>query len=200
MTPLLGLRVLAPALAAVLLAPGAAHAERVVTRDAAGDVQAIDVRSEDYDLPAPDHATSDITRTRVDHGLSTLEVTVRFRDLRGAPLLRMDVRVRTPQGGYYLTMTRLGGKPARRTILRKSGRAVDCPDYASHFDGPGDTVTLSVPTECIRSPRWVQVGVMSTGTRDASFDPPPLAYYVDDGQRGTLRERGIQLGLRVQRG
>jgi hypothetical protein len=193
-------RLLALALPLALLVPAAANAERVVTHDALGDVQAIDFSSDEDFLPAPDHLTSDVTRTGVAYGTTRLKVTVHFRDLQNAPLLRTEVRLRTPQGGYFITMTRMGGKRARMTIVRRSGRGVECRRLTGRFDGTGDTVTISIPGVCIGSPGWVQVGVAAVGTEDADLDPDALVFYVDDAHRDSVRERGITLGPKVRRG
>ena len=50
--------------AAALALPTAAHAEKVVTEDAVGDVQAFDVAGADAAYVAtPDNVSTDITRT-----------------------------------------------------------------------------------------------------------------------------------------
>ena len=199
----LRLRLLALALPLALLAPVAAHAERVVVDDAVGDVLLIDLTA-DHDGPrVPHHVTSDITRTVLEHDTSGLEIVAHFRDLQNAPLLRMDVRVRTSHGGFYMTMTRVPGKRARLTLVTRSGRAVECAPLAGRFDGAGDTVTISTPAECLRSPRWVRVGVMATDLSIEDLEDPDvheLVIYVDDAQRDGVRPRGISLGPRVHRG
>lgn len=164
------------------------------------DVQAIDFLSAENDRPAPDHVTSDITRTRVAYDAARLEVTVHFRDLQYAPLLRMEVRLRTAAGGYFITRTRMAGKRHPMTIVTRSGRGVECRRLGGRFDGVGDTVTIVVPAHCMGSPGWVRVGVTAVGSRSAGFDPDDPVFYVDDAHRGTLRERGITLGPKVHRG
>jgi hypothetical protein len=198
----LRLRLLALALPLALLAPVAAHAERVVVEDAAGDVRFIDLAADQDGPRVPHHVTSDITRTVLEHDTSGLEITAHFRDLQNGPLLRMDVRVRTSQGAYYMTLTRIAGKRIRLTFVRRSGREVECARLAGRFDRAGDTVAMSIPAECLGSPRWVQVGVMATDLSLEALEDPEakLVIYVDDAQRDTLRKRGISLGPQVHRG
>lgn len=204
----LRLHLLALALPLALLAPVAAHAERVVVEDAVGDVRFIDLAADKDGPRVPYHVTSDITRTVLEYDTSGLEITAHFRDLQNGPLLRMDVRVRTPRGAYYMTMTRIAGKRIRLTFVRRSGGEVECARLAGRFDGAGDTVTMSIPAECLGSPRWVQVGVMATDTSLEALEDPEdpedpedeIVIYVDDAQRDTLRKRGISLGPQVHRG
>ena len=176
-----------------------------MVEDAVGDVRSIDLAADEDGPRVPSHVTSDITRTVLEHDTSGLEIAAHFRDLQKGPLLRMDVRVRTSQGGYYLTMTRVSGRRIRLTLATRSGREVECARLAGRFDGTGDTVTVSIPAECLGSPRWVRVGVMATDTslealEDAEGPDDKVVIYVDDAQRDTLRERGISLGPKVRQG
>ena len=107
----LGARVVAALLPLTVLIPAAAHAERVVTDDAVGDVVSepsdISVSAEattdpppevvDPFVPDPDNATTDITRTVVDHRAGLLKVTASFRDLQHTFNDSLVMRIRTPQ-------------------------------------------------------------------------------------------------------
>src|SRR5689334_43987 len=100
MSSRLGPRLVALLLPALLLAPAAAHAERVVTDDAVGDADVVGwLADEDAELPpTPDPSPADIARTVAAHGVRRLSVTVRFVELAGAQDHGMQVLVRTPAG------------------------------------------------------------------------------------------------------
>src|SRR6478672_7713160 len=115
MSPRPGLRLLAAALPLALLAPAAAHAEKVVTEDAAGDVVTVGPTGPGEDdlanlVPAPDDTTVDIVRTTVDHTDSRLRIRIDLRELGDARLYFAGLRVRTPQGSYEVEVDRLGRK------------------------------------------------------------------------------------------
>src|SRR6478735_739822 len=90
------LAVLVP-ITAALVAPAAAHAERVVTEDAVSAAQTIrsDAEEEVF-TPAPEHAAADITRTVVMHGEQRIQVRVHLRDLERTLPSAAYVKVRTP--------------------------------------------------------------------------------------------------------
>src|SRR6478609_5002460 len=105
MSPRPGLRLLAAALLLALLAPAAAHAEKVVTDDAVGDVVTLGPTEPGEDdlanlVPAPDNTATDVVRTTVDHTGSRLRIRIDLRELGDARLYFAGVRVRTPRGTY----------------------------------------------------------------------------------------------------
>jgi hypothetical protein len=183
MTHRLGTRLLAVLLpATALLLPPAAHAERVVTEDAVGDVV-----SEPYDtsvsveatddppeevadpfVPDPDNETSDITRTAVDHRTGVLKVTASFRDLRHTFHDSLVMRIRTPQRRWTVYVERSG----KQTLTAMSGRRSDstCRGLRTTADLSTDRIDVKVPTSCIGDPRWVQVGLGVFGT-EVTHDP-----------------------------
>ena len=85
MSSRLGPRLVALLFPAVLLAPAAAHAERVVTHDPAGDAGVLGwLADEDAELPAtPDPSPADIVRTVAAHGDRRLSITVHLTELAG---------------------------------------------------------------------------------------------------------------------
>lgn len=203
MTHRLSPRLVALALPVVaLLAPSIAHAEKVVTRDVAGDVVQL-IQNEDGStetLAAPDYAGADIVRTVVDHRTARLRVSVRFRELRRDPFHFTIVRVLTPRGKYDLTVERLGGKPI--VSLMRGKKDVECRALKARVDRGTRSVTASLPTSCLDAPRWVQVGVGAVAVdTDSNSDSNSLAAYADDGHRdGDIRESSITKGPKVHRG
>lgn len=202
MTHRLSTRLLAVLLpVTALLLPAAAHAEKVVTEDAVGDAVSY-TESPDGSpqfLPAPDYAGVDIVRTAVDHGEHRLRVTVRFRALERDPFQFTPIRVITPRGNYDLLVERLGGKPI--ATLGRGRKEVDCRGVKAKVDLGSDTVTTSLATSCLGTPRWVQVGVGAVALTEDPSSPEMLAVFADDGHRdGTIRESTIKKGPRVRRG
>jgi hypothetical protein len=201
MPPRAGARLLALLVPAVLLVPSAAHAEKVVTQDAVGDVKAIDFDVEEDFLPAPDHAASDITRTVAAYGETRLSVVVHFRDLVTTSYLNTSVRVRTPRGTYDVKLLRAPGKRATVTLARPRAGEVECRGVRGRFDGGADLVAVSVPTACIASAAWVQLGVGAIGMFEPPVDDPErLVLFADDGHRDTIGENSIGRGPRIRRG
>ena len=58
-------------------------------------------------------------------------------------------------------------------------------------------VTVSLPTACLESPRWVRVGVglVSLEVAPTPTDPDALGVFADDGHRdGTVRDKSVDKG------
>lgn len=180
--------------------PSAAHAEKVVTEDLAGDVVTLADESGELGeaVPAPDYAGVDVVRTAVAHGAHRLRVNVTFRALERDPFQFTVIRVSTPQGNYDIIVERLGGKPI--TSIDGGRKTVDCDGLKAKVDLGADTVTTSLPTSCLDTPRWVQVGVGAIALA-ADQDSPELgALYADDAHRdGAIRDN-IAKGPKVRRG
>ena len=196
-----GVRALAVLLpAVVLLLPTSAHAEKVVTEDAVGDVQSMDFVYDEEFGPAPDNATADIARTVAAYGRNRLGLAVRFRDLDTALYLDTQLRIRTPDHRYSLRVLHL---PGRRALVElQVGRAypVRCPGLGAGFDDEAEVVSASVPAACLGTPTWVRVGVAAKGLdRLPSVTDEPVTL-LDDGHRDTLRENSIAKGPRIHRG
>ena len=196
----LGVRLAAAVVPAVLLIPAAAHAEKVVTEDPAGDVVTLDGESLELEdaVPAPDYAGVDVLRTAVAHGAHRLRVGVAFRALERDRFQLTVIRVSTPQGNYEIIVERLGGKPI--TSIHRGRKAVDCRGLRAKVDLGADTLTTSLPTSCLDAPRWVQVGVGAIALAADQGSPEPGAVYADDGHRdGAIRDN-LAKGPKVHRG
>lgn len=185
---------------AVLLTPVAAHAEKVVTEDAVGDVVTLVGESGELEdaVPAPDYAGVDVVRTAVAHGANRLQVTVRFEAMERDPFQFTVIRVSTPRGNYEIVVERLGGKPI--TSIDRGRKAVDCDGLKAKVDLGADTLTTSLPTSCLAAPRWVQVGVGAVALAADQGSPELVAVYADDAHRdGAIRDN-IAKGPKVHRG
>ena len=204
MTPRSGLRVLATLLPLALLVPAAAHAEKVATEDAVGDVVTVGPTESGEDdlanlVPAPDNTTVDVVRTTVDHTDSRLRIRIDLREVGDARLYFAGLRVRTPRGRYEVEVDRLGRRP--KPELTRRG-AVECARLRADTDAATARVVVTIPTVCLENPRWVQVGVgVASGETVATADgSEELVLHGDDAHRdGDIRDR-IALGPKVRRG
>lgn len=184
---------------AALVLPAAAHAEKVVTEDTVGDVVNLDGSSATLQgSPAPDYAGVDVVRTAVAHGANRLRVVVRFRALERDPFHFTVIRLVTPQGKYDVIVERLGGSPISN--LEGGRDAADCRGLKAKVDLGADTLTTTLPTSCIGSPRWVQVGVGAVAVSADQGSPELVAGYADDAHRaGEIRD-SLAKGPKVRRG
>ncbi|RYC10614.1 hypothetical protein [Nocardioides zhouii] len=199
MTSRMRSRLFALAVLATLTAPLAAHAETVTVRDTVGDVEAFYLNEDQDTLPAPHYAASDITRTVTAYGMERLKVTVHLRDLRHASALRTDVLIRTPDGRYFGSVVR--GLRKVRTVFGHPRRGeVECEGFTGTYEGGKDRVTVVVPVACIDSPRWVRVGVTTTGIELEDTDTEDFPFHVDDGGRDGDGGQWARLGQRIRRG
>ena len=201
-----------PALLAVVLSTGlvlagpAAHADRVVTDDAASDALLVSFGESREDpefstVPAPDQTSVDVTRTVVQHRTDRLRVTVRFRDLQlnRRAFHFTSLRVLTPATTYTVDVENLTGRGGAAE-LRRGSRTVECRGLRSSMDEVTDRVVLSVPTACLSAPRWVRIGVAAIEV-DSDLTPEPsgeMQVFADDGHRaGRISENSIAKGPRV---
>ena len=182
----------------VLLAP-AAHADRVVTEDARGDVVGFEARDGAPALvPAPRSASGDIARTVVVHDPDELRVKVRFgREVVGRHRTTFDVR--TPDATYSVSLVHVHtgrSVDVRFSSLVRGSEVVPCDRYASFNER---RVVVGFPTACLGSPAWVRVGVLDQqGSRSRQGAPVLL---VDDAHReGATSAARIRLGRRVHPG
>jgi len=204
MSPRPGLRLLAVVLPLAFLAPAAAHAEKVVTDDAVGDVVTLGPTEPGEDdlanlVPAPDNTTTDVVRTTVDHTGSRLRIRIDLHELGDARLYFAGVRVRTPRGTYEVEIDDLGRKP--KPELTRRG-AVECSRLRADTDAATARVVVTIPTTCLEDPRWVQVGVgVASGEMMTNADgAEEIVVHGDDAHRaGDVRNR-IALGPKVRRG
>ena len=223
MTSRLGLRLLALALPTALLVPAAAHAATLTVEDGAGDAKALNLAlileafdgttspDEQIFLDAPAETTADVVRTTVDHAEKRLTLTVQFRDLVDTAGHSVEFRIFTPDFRYILSAGRRGDEtvtdlfPAGTT----SGNAVidrnvlrPCRTVRARYDLGADTLTASVPTSCLGSPKWVQIAAGATQEKvtplgDGSVN---LAGYLDDAFRGGVSLESLGRSPKVRRG
>ncbi|WP_107771496.1 hypothetical protein [Nocardioides sediminis] len=202
----LGLRLLAAALPAVLFAPVAAHAEKVGTTDAAGDVVSLgptEQGDDDLDnlLPAPENLTADVVRTVVAHAGSRLRVRIDLRELGRSRNYFALLQVRTPAGTFEVETDDLGRRP--KVEMTRRGRAVECRRLRAVSDRAAARAVITIPTACLGAPRWVQVGagIASLETVAAADGTEQVVVFADDAHRaGTIGDENLAKGPKVRRG
>jgi hypothetical protein len=200
MSSRLGPRLIALLVPAVLLAPAAAHAERVVTHDPVGDAGVLGwIADEDSELPpTPDPSPADVVRTVAAHGDRRLGITVHFAELAGVREHSLQVLVRTPSGAYRLEVEKKDGRRVRTTITRR-WEQVDCRGLRARYDTGADAVAVSVPTACLSSPGWVRLGIKAFAPLPMT-DPAVMSSTVDDGHSDTYQVTRVSTGPRIRRG
>ena len=201
-----GLRLLALVVPVVLLAPMAAHAEKVETTDPAADVVSLGPTEEGEDdlanlVPAPDNLTADVVRTVVDHARSRVRVRVDLRELGRSRTYFAVLQVRTPAGTFEVETVNLGRRP--KAEITRRHRAVECPRLRAVGDRAAARAVITIPTSCLGAPRWVQVGVgvASIETVTTPEGAEQLVVFADDAHRaGTISDENLTKGPKVRRG
>ena len=199
-------RLLGAVAPAVLLLPLAAHAETVVVDDAAGDVVTaltdplLLSGGNEEPVPAPDSTSPDITSTTIDHRDHRLDVTMSFRDLRASFSDTVVMRIRTPRARFAVYAERRGNQTMTASLIRRTDRV--CRGLTTTVEPGADRIAVSVPTDCLNDPRWVQVGVVVLST-DVLHDPDvgdQILASIDDPFAVGFDQRGPRFGPRVPRG
>lgn len=199
-THVLRARIAAAVLAAMtLLHNGAAHGETVTVHDAVRDVESSYLEQDD--VPAPHYAAADITRTVASYGTARLKVTVHLRDLRNASGLQTYVMIRTPRARFVGSVMR-GPRTVKTAFGHRRRGELECEGFTGTYEGRKDRVTLVVPAACVDSPRWVQVGVTTTGIEleDLETATEEFPLQLDDANRDGDGEKNIRLGQRIRHG
>lgn len=178
------LRLAVAVLPVVALLPSTAYAERVVTRDPAGDALVTsDVEGVEQSAVAPDQRTLDIVRTVVDHRPKVVRVRVQFRRLATDPLMFVGTRLKLPRGKVDVFVEHLGGKPIVSGAAY-GGKEIECPGLKADVHPSTRSTTLAVPTSCLGDARWVRVGVVAYGVDlDQEDEVQAGGVYSDDAHR-----------------
>jgi hypothetical protein len=186
----LHLAVLSLVVSAALFSPTAAHAERWVGTDAAGDVGGWQLSPEpepcgtftEYD--APENTNDDITRVVVRHTRSAVQLKVRLRDLDPALEQQVTIHLATASRGWFLDIDRWEGRGGKFQVMAFLAKEPNYPDLEDIEDECGtfgfvsgevrcrvrpevdlkaNLVRATVPRSCLKNPRWVRVGVDAYG-------------------------------------
>ena len=189
--------------AVLTLAATPGWADKEVVKDARRDVASITFESllfGDYVInAAPDETSSDITRTVVNYRRHRLVTKVKFRDAlpRRAPALMLLIT--TPRERFeavYAKGMGTAGGPDFEISQGMSSEPIKCRGTRLSFDLGTDLASISIPSRCLGSPRWVRVRVGSLGQ-----DPSGELVLIDDAHRDGLRRDLVLVnGSRIRRG
>ena len=193
------LRLAAIALPVLALVPTAAHAEKVVTHDPAGDVVMYAGGPADETVPAPDHVGTDLVRTSVAHGEKRLRVNLGYQALERDPFQLTVIGLKTSRGAFEIVVERLGGSPIT-SIAGRHDDDLECRGLKSTVNLRTDVVSTSLPTSCLGAPQWVRVGAGAIEVSGDVDQPELAAAYADDAHRaGEIRDN-LAFGPKVRRG
>ena len=180
--------------------PSAAHAERVVHKDASGDVIASTYDGEtatSTDVVEPDVKPGDILHTVVRHTTGKVIVRVFFADLRRADQTQGHfVRLVTNEGvrrNLFLEATK--EHPRGTLYFSKPNGPADCKGLSYDVDYVAEKLSFEVPRSCLSGPRWVRVGVQTMRYPTASTD----TNHIDDANKDAAYGAQPTLGVRVHR-
>ena len=178
--------------------PSAAHAERVVYKDASGDVTASTWDGETTtDVVEPGVKPGDILRTVVRHTTGKVIVRVVFADLRRADHTGgHTLRVVTNEGvKRQLFLETSSQNPRGTAYFSKPTGMVECAGLSYAVDYAGETMTFAIPRSCLSGPRWVRVGFQTSRYPGASTD----TNRIDDANKDAAYGMQPTLGGRVHR-
>ena len=173
-------------------APASALMEEEHTRDPGGDVLSGPFFTDD--LPTrnePARRVGDITRT--DVVLATdLVVTTKFRNLDAVGHQEFSWFVKTSEDDFYWTASLVvqpGKDKGRFSLIDPIANQPGC--GRAVLDRPGRTVTLTIPADCLGSPRWVRIA------NGVTFFVGESRIYYDDARRDAGVGHGWRYGAKV---
>jgi hypothetical protein len=168
-------------------------------RDAARDIVSRSLYTDAQPKhPEPDRRPGDIVKNTVSYG-SALVVTTKFRSVAAAGQeLTWFVRTSNDEDDGYWTASLVvdpGKDKGQLTFLDPIAYQPGCARAA--VDRAARTVTLTIPSSCLRDPEWVRV---SNGVRVYVGQGDATREYSDDARRdGVVRNDGWKYGPELTR-
>jgi hypothetical protein len=182
-TPSLLAAIASVAVLAFVLGAEPAHAESWRGHDARGDVRSyvveLDTVCEEVPPgePAPSDRRRDITRIWVDHGAEDVVIGMALRDVvRHDKTTTYEAFVHTPDRIYEVSVFSVSNKAPEVSISTVRvgrdpgcgpavvyGQEVVCDEVDADVDPQADRVSITVPRDCLGTPRWVRVGALAGG-------------------------------------
>ena len=122
---------------------------------------------------APRDASTDIVGLSVRHEGETVEVRVQFRNLTGWGRRWLDFSLLTDRRAYAIHLVRDPAEYTGAPVLWAAHppsdldgcgysillTGVSCPELSMSRSSRRDFVSVVVPRQCLRTPRWVRAGV-----------------------------------------
>jgi hypothetical protein len=161
-----------------------AHAETWQARDADHDVSTLSYTSDPEPCGTftegsdPTDELRDLTRLRVVHRTDAITLAVAMREVRRRSDNYWSFHLLVPAGAFFIDVFRRPRGHKLMSIFAKEphfGPADDCgfsygtskgrscDGLTATLDPRRDTLRVEVPRECLKDPRWVQVGVTLDG-------------------------------------
>jgi hypothetical protein len=182
-------------LVAALTLPTAAFAGTLQHTDPAKDAQKITVSSSGTTITkAPDNKTADIVHLSARYGPKRYSETVRLRALAGRWFLA--TRITTPNRLFDLMLTHESGSD--QVILTRGTRRIQvvCDGLVPTIDPAHDTVSVTVPADCLSTPHWVRIGVGIVKHGKATG----VSFADDALRRGGISEADLTLSRKIHQG
>jgi hypothetical protein len=166
------------------------------------------------ELDGSGETSTDITGLVVNHRKRTVHLIARFRDLHKTPDQSVIFQVRTPARVWDVDVVRFDGEKTAEVIVLPTPKepppsaydecgavqigtsARTCLHPKAWISPAHDTVTVDVPRACLGRPRWVQAGVTSYRSDEASG----ITWSDTWGPAGTEQDWYGPFGARVRRG
>jgi hypothetical protein len=156
------------AAAALVLAPGIAHADTLTKADKAGDVLKSATTGGGADTVDPTRANGDITRSIITHGPSNVKVKLVHRDLSKVGRIITIISIKTDKAKNFRRFE-IVAAPGKYygvvTVHTKAGKKVSC-KTTRKVDYAANSTLLVIPRKCLGNPRWVRVGAGVVSTDD----------------------------------
>lgn len=177
----------AAAASALLVAgAGAAHGQQVSYADGASDVHVF--QSDDTATLVGDVVNTDVRSVLVDHRNRRIKARFGFTDLArtGVGFVSL-LHVRTSEGRRFnvLVVATQGGWSGGTVLETWNGKELECGSLRRTIDYDANTVKVSLGTDCLDEPRWVQVALEA-----ASVQAEDNLVYIDDAQHADVPARG----------
>ena len=186
-------RVLVAVTALVVTGAGAAHGQELSYADSASDVHVI--QADDSTTLHGDMVNTDVRSVRIDHGNRKIRAKFAFTDLaRTGQVFITALSVRTSdRRRFRVVVDALNAWRGRSVLVTWNGREIECDSMRHAIDYDANTVKVSMRTDCLAEPRWVQVGLLAASTPDGT------TVYVDDAQHADFPARSTW-SSKVRRG
>lgn len=170
------LRVVVAVTALATIGSGAAHGEELSYADSASDVYLI--QDDDSTTLYGDMVNTDVRWVRIDHRNRRIKAKFGFTDLtRTGRGFVTSLSVRTSdRRRFRVTVDTLDAWRGWSGLETWNGKPVECDSMRHAIDYDANTVKVSMDTDCIGKPRWVQVGLV------AASSPDGVTVYIDDAQ------------------
>jgi hypothetical protein len=175
-------RVVVAATALAVTGAGAAHGQELSYADSASDVHVI--QADDSATLYGDMVNTDVRSVRIDHGNRKIRAKFVFTDLaRTGQVFVTALSVRTSdRRRFRVVVDALNAWRGWSVLETWNGKEIECASMRHAIDYDTNTVKVSMRTDCLAEPRWVQVGLIAASTPDGA------TVYVDDAQHADFPE------------